>query len=69
MEVNSCSYTVNIPAGDAALLKSLAKKFGWVARKCPEKKRSHLDEAIEAAHNGILQEATTIDELMNGLKK
>lgn len=42
------SYQINIPQADTALLKSLAKKFGWTAKKAECKvKKCHLDEAIK----------------------
>lgn len=46
------SYQINLPQADTTLLKLLAKKFGWTAKKADNKvKKCHLDEAIEDVEN------------------
>lgn len=64
------SYQINLPQADATLLKSLAKKFGWKAKKTDNKvKKCHLDEAIKDVENGPIFEITDIDQFLNEVVK
>lgn len=67
--MNTIAYTLDVPTCDVDLLKSLAKKFGWTARKQKKQRICRLDEAIEAANSGVLFETNDLDTLMENLKK
>ena len=47
--MNTATYTLDVPATDISLFKSLIKKFGWVAKKQKAPKACRLDKALEAA--------------------
>ena len=67
--MNTIAYTLDVPDCDVDLLKSLSKKFGWIARKQKKQRVCRLDEAIEAAKTGMLYETNDLDTLMESLKK
>ena len=43
--MNTATYTLDVPATDISLFKSLIKKFGWVAKKQKAPKACRLDKA------------------------
>ena len=47
--MNTATYTLDVPATDISLFKSLIKKFGWIAKKQKAPKACRLDKALEAA--------------------
>ena len=59
--------TLDVPATDISLFKSLIKKFGWVAKKQKAPKACRLDKALEAAKNEKLFATNDLDELMKSL--
>ncbi|MDO4159369.1 MAG: hypothetical protein Q4D41_02815 [Prevotellaceae bacterium] len=63
------NYTLNIPASDAALFKSLIKRMGWKAKMQKPQKISRLEAAVKAAHEDELFETDDIDVLMKSLKE
>ncbi len=64
------SYQINLPQADTTLLKSLAKKFGWTAKKADNKvKKCHLDKAIKDVEDGPIFEITDIDQFLNEVVK
>lgn len=67
--MNTIAYTLDIPICDVNLLKSLSKKFGWVAKKQKEQKICRLDKAIKASKTETLFETNDLDILMDSLKK
>lgn len=68
MEANS-TYILNIPTSDSSLLRSLAKRFGWTAKKKVPQRITRLDEAIRSAHEDQLVETNDLDTLMKSLSK
>ena len=65
--MNTATYTLDVPATDISLFKSLIKKFGWVAKKQKAPKACRLDKALEAAKNEKLFATNDLDELMKSL--
>ena len=65
--MNTATYTLDVPATDISLFKSLIKKFGWVAKKQKVPKVCRLDKALEAAKNEKLFATNDLDELMKSL--
>ena len=65
--MNTATYTLDVPAADISLFKSLIKKFGWVAKKQKAPKACRLDKALEAAKNEKLFATNDLDELMKSL--
>lgn len=65
--MNTATYTLDVPATDISLFKSLIKKFGWVAKKQKAPKACRLDNALEAAKNEKLFATNDLDELMKSL--
>ena len=65
--MNTATYTLDIPANDINLFKSLIKKFGWVVKKQKEKQPCHLDRALKAANEEELFATNDIDVLMKSL--
>ena len=65
--MNTATYTLEVPATDISLFKSLIKKFGWVAKKQKASKACRLDKALEAAKNEKLFATNDLDELMKSL--
>ena len=67
--MNTATYTLDVPATDISLFKSLIKKFGWVAKKQKAPKACRLDKALEAAKNEKLFATNDLDELMKSLSE
>ena len=65
--MTTATYTLDVPATDISLFKSLIKKFGWVAKKQKAPKACRLDKALEAAKNEKLFATNDLDELMKSL--
>ena len=65
--MDTATYTLDVPATDISLFKSLIKKFGWVAKKQKAPKACRLDKALEAAKNEKLFATNDLDELMKSL--
>ena len=65
--MNTATYTLDVPATDISLFKSLIKKFGWIAKKQKAPKTCRLDKALEAAKNEKLFATNDLDELMKSL--
>lgn len=67
--MNTATYTLDLPPCDVSFFKTLAKKFGWIAKKQPQKKCSRLDKAIKAANEEVLFATNDIDTLMKSLEE
>lgn len=68
MATASATYTLNIPTSDGTLLRTLAKKFGWVAKKQKTSQSTgRLDEALKDFATGNTKSFDTVDDLMNYL--
>lgn len=65
----STTYTLNIPASDNGLFRSLVKRFGWTAKKEKSQRITHLYKAIKAAHEDELFETNDIDTPMQSLSE
>ena len=57
--MNTTTYTLDVPATDISLFKSLIKKFGWVAKKqkAPKACSIALDETPNAETLAAMKEA------------
>ena len=66
----SIIQTVNLqlPNSDMKLLRELAKKMGWTAKKVKtEKKTSEIDKAISDVDSGNVKEFSSVKDMMNYL--
>ena len=66
----SIIQTVNLqlPNSDMKLLRELAKKMGWTAKKVKtEKKTSEIDKAISDVDSGNVKEFDSVKDMMNYL--
>lgn len=62
------TVSLQIPTSDMKLLKELAKKMGWVARKVKsESKESELDKAILDVNNGNVKNFDSVSDMMKYL--
>ncbi|MDO4164326.1 MAG: hypothetical protein Q4D56_08055 [Bacteroides sp.] len=63
------TVNVQLPASDVKLLKELAKKMGWIAKKKPtdKTKRTELDLAIRDIKEGNVETFDSVEEVMNYL--
>lgn len=65
----SATFTLDIPESDISLLRSLAKKFDWHAKRKTTQRVCRLDEALRAAHEDTLFETNDLDVLMKSLSE
>jgi len=65
--MNTATYTLDLPPCDVSFLKTLVKKFGWVAKKQSKDKQSHLENALKAAKEEVLFATNDIGSLMKSL--
>lgn len=67
MPTATTTFTLNLPTADATLLRSLAKRFGWTARKQKPAAQCPLDKALSEYEKGETKTFGTVDELMSYL--
>lgn len=63
-------YTMSVPENDISLLRSLAKRFGWTAKRQRTQKSTkacHLDQALEDFEKGDVKTFDSVDEMMDFL--
>lgn len=64
-------YTMSLPASDASLLRSLAKRFGWTAKRQhtvnTATRPCELDKALHEYECGNVKEFDSIGAMMDYL--
>ena len=62
------TVSLQLPNSDMKLLKELAKKMGWTARKIKEEKKlTEIDKAISDVENGNVKEFSSVKDMMDYL--
>lgn len=62
------TVSIQLPSSDMKLLKELAKKMGWTAKKIKsEKKSTEIDKAIADINKGDVKEFSSVKDMMNYL--
>lgn len=64
---NTTTYTLNLPASDLTLFRSLVKKFGWTAKKQKNAATCRLDESLKDFNDGHTRTFESVDALMTYL--
>lgn len=67
--MDKATYTLDLPPCDVNFFKILAKRFGWIAKKQPKSKQSHLEKALKAANEENLFSTNDINVLMKSLEE
>ena len=63
------TVNVQLPGSDLKLLKELAKKMGWIAKKVKtDAKLSELDKAILDVKKGNVKTFETVKDMMDYLE-
>lgn len=63
----TATYSMNVPASDASLLRSLAKRFGWTVKRlrtATSSKKCELDKALDDFERGNVKKFDTVDDMM-----
>lgn len=56
------TFTLELPKGDTAFLKTLARKMGWTVRS-NRRKMSSYDRSLRDLEEGRVYEAKDVDDL------
>ncbi len=62
------TVSLQLPNSDMKLLRELAKKMGWTAKKIKsERKMTEVDKAISDVEKGNVKEFVSVKDMMNYL--